>query len=471
MASEMATDSANVDGGDLTAMDESSTSKRESQGDLGNDMKKGRVQTIEHSPVQESREIPYDSSVPEHRVALRTELEAMESLGVWTELVPGSELPDGITAITTRLVVTVKPDNSIKVRLVAREFSNKDKNTDFYVSTSQPWLVRLLLAAALRPGMTAHTCDVSTAFLHADVVGDVYVRLPAEAGGCLVQLHKALYGLRSSPARWFDHLVSILGQIGYRRMELEGAVFVHDNGSVVLAHVDDILHMGTKDNFKIFSEYMSENLRWKVVGELANDTWLRFVGYEFSKTDGHVSVRVPTAYYDELYRDAGFGRVIKGVAHPAEPERREVIGEEPLDSLGATKYRSIVGKLMWLAQQRPDIAPSTRRLAQDMSAPTTGSEQRAKRVVRYLYHAQNATLHIAELPLEGDVEVYTDASWAPGPTRRSVSGFHINIVNDKHQVGICWSSKQQRQVALSSAEAELYGMNAGAAQGIYMKNV
>ena len=57
---------------------------------------------------------------------------------------------------------------------------------------------------------------------------------------------------------------------------------------------------------------------------------------------------------------------------------------EPLDRNEHKKYRAIVGKLLWVALIRPDIAYATKELTRDLTAPTTESITKVKCLLRYI---------------------------------------------------------------------------------------
>ena len=61
-----------------------------------------------------------------------------------------------------------------------------------------------------------------------------------------------------------------------------------------------------------------------------------------------------------------------------EQENNKLVGKE------ITKYRSIVARLNYLAQDRPDIQFAVRECAKEMSSPTSEGLEKMKRIGRYL---------------------------------------------------------------------------------------
>ena len=78
--------------------------------------------------------------------------------------------------------------------------------------------MRLLLCMAMSRNWGITLGDVSTAFLHAAMSGEVYVWPPKEFypnGDCLWRLKKAMYGLRQAPKLWQEHVMT--SKLGFRR--------------------------------------------------------------------------------------------------------------------------------------------------------------------------------------------------------------------------------------------------------------
>ena len=100
---------------------------------------------------------------------------------------------------------------------------------------------------------------------------------------------------------------------------------------------------------------------------------------------------------------------------------------------------------------RPDIAYVTKELSRNLSNPSHAHMKAAKRAVQYLYttryHGVTYDRRMNRVP-----QAYADADFANQlSNRRSTSGCVIMW----HGAAIMWSSRQQRTVALSTAEAEI----------------
>ncbi|CAN6465147.1 unnamed protein product [Victoria cruziana] len=136
-----------------------------------------------------------------------------------------------------------------------------------------------------------------------------------------------------------------------------------------------------------------------------------------------------------------------------------------------TLFRSVVGMLQYLTFTRPDIVYSVNQVSQFMHAPTDAHMEEVKRILRYLKGTLNDGLVYSkdDRYLDGHrLMTYTDADWTGDPDeRRSVSGYCIFIGNN----AVVWSSKKQKAVARSSAEAEYQAMAAGVADVTWVRHL
>ena len=114
-----------------------------------------------------------------------------------------------------------------------------------------------------------------------------------------------------------------------------------------------------------------------------------------------------------------------------------------------SRYRHIVGSLVYLTVTRPDIAHAVHILSPFVSAPTSVHFGHLLRVLRYLRGASSQCLFYAcDSPLQ--LHAYSDSTWASDPTdRRSITGYCILLGSSP----LAWKSKKQAVVSRSSTEA------------------
>nr|GEY75345.1 uncharacterized mitochondrial protein AtMg00810-like [Tanacetum cinerariifolium] len=131
----------------------------------------------------------------------------------------------------------------------------------------------------------------------------------------------------------------------------------------------------------------------------------------------------------------------------------------------ATKYRSMIGALMYLTSSRPDIVHATCLCARYQAKPTEKHLKEVKRIFRYLRGTVNMGLWYTKdsgFELTG----FSDADYA-GCKDTFKSNFDgAQFLGEKL---VRWSSKKQDCTVLSNAEAEYVSLSACCAQILWMR--
>ena len=159
---------------------------------------------------------------PEWRATMDKEIEALEINDTWT-LTP---LPPGKTPIGCKWVYRIKylPDGIIeryKACLVAKGFTQKlslDYSETFSL-VAKSVSIRIVLSLAAVKGWFLHQMDVNNAFLHGDLVENVYMCLAPSfhskgEKNLVCKLNKSLYGLKQASRQWFDKFSNTIMQMG-----------------------------------------------------------------------------------------------------------------------------------------------------------------------------------------------------------------------------------------------------------------
>ncbi|KAA8499353.1 Copia protein [Porphyridium purpureum] len=122
--------------------------------------------------------------------------------------------------------------------------------------------------------------------------------------------------------------------------------------------------------------------------------------------------------------------------------------------------RACLGKLMWLSRTtRPDLAYAVAMIARHTDRWSVDVQRAMDEVLAYLAKHANITLQYA-MPSTDNKEInivcFTDSDLDPG---RSTSGVAIFLASGGTRHLVEWSSRRQRRVATSTAEAELVAMH------------
>jgi hypothetical protein len=160
-----------------------------------------------------------------------------------------------------------------------------------------------------------------------------------------------------------------------------------------------------------------------------------------------------------------FGDEVQDMKHystPGTPRFKIVRPNDEIDGVNETmqsRYRSGVGMLLYLIKHScPDIANVVRELSKCMDSATMAAYKEMLRVTKFVLDTESYCLKIEPKASEEnwDLVVYSDSDWAGDTENRiSITGFIIYLLG----VPICWRSKGQKGVTLSSSEAEYVAMS------------
>jgi hypothetical protein len=159
------------------------------------------------------------------------EINNMRRLNVY-KVVP---YPSDTNIITPRWVFHRKFEDGTltkhKARLVARGFTQIagiDYNeAHLYAPVMRLESFRLLASLAALFDLDLRQLDVSAAYLHGDIDGDVYMQPPPGYGDgdSVWKLMKGLYGLKQAGRIWHDRLKADMEELGFAQCSRDYAVF------------------------------------------------------------------------------------------------------------------------------------------------------------------------------------------------------------------------------------------------------
>ncbi|KAK1644529.1 hypothetical protein QYE76_062334 [Lolium multiflorum] len=342
------------------------------------------------------------------------EIAALERTGTWDVVTP----PSSVRPITCKWVYKIKTrsDGSLeryKARLVARGFQ-QEHGRDYdetFAPVAHMTTVRTLLAVASVRHWSVSQLDVQNAFLNGELREEVYMQPP---DGMVCRLRRSLYGLKQAPRAWFQRFASVVTSAGFVPSAHDPALFVHTSSrgrTLLLLYVDDMIITGDDPEYIAF-----------------------------------VKARLRDQF---LMTDLGPLRYFLGLELNV---RLRATDGDPLPD--PTRYRHLVGSLVYLAVTRPDISYPVHILSQFMSAPTSVHYSHLLRVLRYLRGTISRRLFFPRSS-SLQLQTYSDATWASDPSdRKSLSAYCVFLGGSL----IAWKTKKQVAVSRSSVEAELRAM-------------
>ena len=294
--------------------------------------------------------------------ATKLELDSMAAYDVFKDLGHNAAPPPKYKKIRVHLIYDVKHDGRHKARLVADGHLTDVPDSSVYSSVVSLRGLRMLLFIAELNGIEIWGTDIGNAYLEALTSEYVCIIAGPEFGpleGHLLLIYKALYGLRSSGARWHDKLSDVLRKEGFVPCKAEPDIWMRQNGDnyeYVAVYVDD-LAFAVKDP-QFFIQILREKYQFKIkeAGPLEFH-----LGADFFRDDEGILCMAPQKYIDRLAAsyEKMFGEKPSAKMYsPLEKgDHPELDDSELLDAEGVQQYQSLIGSLQWaISLGRFDIA-------------------------------------------------------------------------------------------------------------------
>ncbi|GJV00353.1 retrovirus-related pol polyprotein from transposon TNT 1-94 [Tanacetum coccineum] len=270
-----------------------------------------------------------------------------------------------------------------KARLVAQDY-NQQEDIDYdetYASVARLESIRILLAYACALDFKLLQMDVKNAFLNGFINDEVYVAQPLgfidfEKPDHVYKLKKALYGLKHAPKAWYDRLKAFLIKHEYNMGMVDSTLFTKRRGSnliIIQIYVDDIIFgLTCQDMCDDFSKIMHDKFEMSMMGELNF-----FLGLQIKQMEDGIFFN-QSKYIKEMLKKFGL--------EDSKPRKTPMSSDTKLtkdkecESVDSTKYRGMIGSLLYLTASRPDIMFSVCLCARFQEDPKTTHLEAVKRI-------------------------------------------------------------------------------------------
>ncbi|GJS52539.1 retrovirus-related pol polyprotein from transposon TNT 1-94 [Tanacetum coccineum] len=324
--------------------------------------------------------------------------------------------PKNMTIIGTKWVFRNKLDeNGIvsrnKARLVAQGYNQQEgiSYDETYALVARLESIRILLAYACALDFNLFQMDVKSAFLNGFINEEVYVAQPLgfidfEKPDHVYKLKKALYYLKQAPKFWYDRLKVFLIKHKYKMGMVDNILFTKKKSSnlfIVQIYVDDIIFgLTCQDMCDEYAKIMHDEFEMSIMGELNF-----FTGLQIKQMEDGIFFN-QSKYTKEMLKKFGLKD-----SKPTMSSDTKLTKDEECESVDSTKYRGMIGSLLYLTTSRPDIMFSVRLCARFQEAPKTSHLEVVKRIFRYI----KGTTHLGLwYPKRTSIEtvVYADSDHA-----------------------------------------------------------
>ncbi|GJY67748.1 retrovirus-related pol polyprotein from transposon TNT 1-94 [Tanacetum coccineum] len=305
--------------------------------------------------------------------------------------------------------------------------------------------------------------DVKTAFLNGELKEEVYVSQPEgfvdlDHPHHVYRLKKALYGLKQAPRAWYDTLSKFLLAQGFSKGVVDPTLFIRTTGKHTLhvqIYVDDIIFASTDPrDCDRFSNEMSSKFQMSMMGQISF-----FLGLQISQNPRGIFIN-QSKYANEILNKFDF--------HKSDPVDTPMVERTKLNEdlsgipVDQTRYRSMVGCLMYLTASRPDLVFAVCMCVRYQSKPTKKHLEAAKRVFRYIQGSIHMGLWYPKDTAMA-LTAYADADHAGcQDTRRSTSGKAEYIAMSGCCAQILWMRSQLSDYGFAYNHVPLYCDNKSA---------
>ena len=414
--------------------------------------------------------------------ACHKELGTLEDMGVWE--VVDREPWMSVVATTFAFKIKRLPSGLIR-KLKARFCIRGDQEIEnvHYWETYAPvvsWTtVRMLLVLAAELGLATRQVDYTAAFVHAEVEtppgydtmnpeeqyrSSQFAEMPRgfSEPGKVLRLLKNLYGKKSAPRLWFNHLKVRLESCGFVQMiDVDPCLFISDK-VICLVYVDDTL-LYARDMADIDEVIRRLREEHGMTLEVEDDV-AGFLGVHIEKD--------PVTGEVTLTQQGLIDRIIEALhiedLPPVYTPAVECLGKDPLgDPADCTfNYASVMGMLWYLyGHSRPDLGFACSQAARFSFAPKRSHELALIRIGQYLKGTRDKGLILKPMSTDHfEMDVYVDSDFLglygkeerTDPDNVKSRGGHVILVNG---CPIIWQSKLIDAICLSTMMAEYYALS------------
>jgi hypothetical protein len=383
----------------------------------------------------------------------------------------------GIKVIGSRWVFRTKHnehDNSVhhKARLVIKGYQQGEIDNTF-APVAQWTTFRTFISFAAAHNHKIDHLDVVTAFLNPEVDDEnILMKLPPGFtdpnnhlnGTDTVRLFKALYGLKTAPRLWYEHITKFLLNFSFKAMHSDSNLF-KTKSLLLLLYVDDMalshdtMTPAEIDHANKLKKALSDEFQISDLGTIR-----KFLGVHFIHADNAIALhQIP--YIESIVKDHPDAPTI-AMLTPLDKDVKlwGVSGEE--SEADVTQYAKLIGRFNWLSQTtHPDISYTVALLSQYLVKPLSKHMTQALRCVAYL----NTTKHLGlTYERNGNFETqgFCDADHANDMDNRKSQGGQVFIANGG---AISWKSKKQPVVSTSTYEAEYISCSEAAREAKWLR--
>jgi len=270
-------------------------------------------------------------------------------------------------------------------------------------------------------------------------------------------------GLKQSGRTWNKKITNFFEEQGLQSLPADHSVFANGSRTLIVAlYVDDLLlFAATVEEIQPLKDALSATFEMKDMEEA------KFVlGINITRDRAAKTLVIDQEHYiKDLLKEHDLDHQ-KAVPTPADSYASLVAREPGEPATDIKAYQRILGRLNWLVRAcRPDIAFVVQRLSQFSHNPGAKHLGGAQHLLRYLSNTRTHGIKYTKAVQQ--LVGYTDSDFAADQSRKSTMGYIFLLA----QGPITWSSKMQRSVSTSTAEAEYHALAYAGKEAVWIRNL
>ena len=278
---------------------------------------------------------------------------------------------------------------------------------------------------------------------------------------------------RDAAQNWEHAYVEQLEKLGFKRgLATPCAFYMKEKELRVVVHGDDFTVLGREEDLDWFRREISKAYEVKFRGRIGpedkDQKSIRILNRVVEWTDAGIRYEADQRHAEIIVRKLGLSKEGKEISTPGVKKEYSEDLQNELEPADATMYRALVARANYLSQDRSNIQYAVKELSRGMSQPTLGDWQGLQRLGRYLVNKERIIVNFDYQQSVKKIQVWVDTNYAGCiKTRKSTSGGVVFFGSHKVKA---WSVTQDI-IALSSGEAEFYGIVKGSSVGSGIQSV